>query len=57
MEFNHKSIGAKNGNTKLSSTQFVSANGKIANRYKPVIALKEEVYPKNTININHGMFK
>lgn len=57
IEFEHKSIKAKNGSTKLSSTQFVSVNGKTANRYKPIIVLKEKNYPKNTINISHGMFK
>ncbi len=46
IEFNHKSIGANNDSTKLSSTQFASVNGKTTNKYKPIIVLKEKIYPK-----------
>jgi hypothetical protein len=44
---NHKNIGTKNGSIELSSTQFVSIDGKIVNKYDELVAtLEEKVYPE-----------
>jgi hypothetical protein len=39
-KYNHRSIGAKNGSTKLSSTQSISIDGKTMNKYELVVFLE-----------------
>ncbi len=49
IKFNHTNIEIKNHNIEMNNTKFISLEGKITNRYKPKVVLKDKCVSINIL--------